>query len=434
MLESKLSVNYLLFIYNYLRIFLDLSGSFNLLLNSENNNYTISKGGEEVVRSSPGAQLPRAALGINLQSAENYKGFSEAIRQSFNSFAHPPYTHTKDMNKDIYEDEPSGARFIACEATSYIWNRAAPYNKDKRALKSGFWPEAITHKSALPGYCRLASFRGQARPYSHKTFPHTKHNNSSSNFYAWLAGIIDAKGNFDISSTLVLKAIRIRLHNRDIRILTRIQDTLHMGRIINHKNKFYSTYIVSNEINMSYLVNKLNGIIRIKCDSLEKACALYNIDFIKPDYNIKCHDPYFSGLIDAKGSIVFNFTSNRIECNLQVKHNNFTSKLNFDNIILFCKPYTQYSKDLKYISFKFQSVKGMTPLYEYFMINRLYSDYKFYRVSLIKKFLAIRNYKKTNWDSIEYKIYSDFLLKWIQYRNPLWTRVGFINKLRGPQA
>lgn len=53
-------------------------------------------------------------------------------------------------------------------------------------------------------------------------------------FYKWLAGIIDGDGNFDIrilNDKLVLKAIRIKLHNRDIRILTYIQNILHMGAV-----------------------------------------------------------------------------------------------------------------------------------------------------------------------------------------------------------
>ena len=62
MLETILLVNYLLFIFYYLSMKLDQSGSFNLLLNSENNNYTILKN-------------------RNIQSAENCKGFSETIRQ-----------------------------------------------------------------------------------------------------------------------------------------------------------------------------------------------------------------------------------------------------------------------------------------------------------------------------------------------------------------
>lgn len=48
-------------------------------------------------------------------------------------------------------------------------------------------------------------------------------------FWNWFAGIIDGDGNFDIRLDLtnnkrVLKQIRIKLHNRDVRILNRIQD------------------------------------------------------------------------------------------------------------------------------------------------------------------------------------------------------------------
>ena len=44
-------------------------------------------------------------------------------------------------------------------------------------------------------------------------------------FWNWFAGIIDGDGNFDIrinstNKQRVLKQIRIKLHNRDIRILT----------------------------------------------------------------------------------------------------------------------------------------------------------------------------------------------------------------------
>ena len=59
-------------VYPILKNILKLSGSFNLLLNSKNNNYTILKN-------------------MNIQSAENCKGFSEIIRQfsdSEQSFYH----------------------------------------------------------------------------------------------------------------------------------------------------------------------------------------------------------------------------------------------------------------------------------------------------------------------------------------------------------
>jgi hypothetical protein len=56
MLETILLASYLLFILYYLRNYLDASKSFNLFLNSQNNNYAISK---------------LKNLGINIQSAEN---------------------------------------------------------------------------------------------------------------------------------------------------------------------------------------------------------------------------------------------------------------------------------------------------------------------------------------------------------------------------
>jgi hypothetical protein len=66
MLGTIFLVYYLLFSFNYL-LKIDASGSFNLLLNSENNNNTVS--------------MFRWA---NIQSAENCKEFSETIRQLSN--------------------------------------------------------------------------------------------------------------------------------------------------------------------------------------------------------------------------------------------------------------------------------------------------------------------------------------------------------------
>jgi hypothetical protein len=140
MLGTVFLVYYLLIIILNLSYELDGSGSFNLLIISENNNNTIS-----------------INKGINIQSAENFLGFSETIRQLPAKFA----------NYNILDD-----------------------------------------------------FK----------------------FYSWLAGVIDGDGNFDIrkmdsdSKKVALKAIRIKLHIRDVRILTRIQDKLHMGRIKTYKN------------------------------------------------------------------------------------------------------------------------------------------------------------------------------------------------------
>jgi hypothetical protein len=258
-------------------------------------------------------------------------------------------------------------------------------------------------------------------------------------FWSWFAGIIDGDGNFDIrinpiNKQKVLKQIRIKLHNRDIRILTRIQNYLHIGRIKADKNKPYSIYIVSTKETMEYILKYLNGLIRLKVPGFKEACTLYNINYIEADYNIKLYDPYFAGLVDTDGSIVFNYAGNRIECNLEFEYNKYTSKLNFDNTILNSKPAivkrtrSSANKEYSSIAFKFQNVNNMLFIYDYFMHNRLYSDIKFYRVSKIKSFIEIRKYKTCSKDSIEHKIYSDFMIDWIKYNNPLWYKVPFVSK------
>jgi hypothetical protein len=194
-----------------------------------------------------------------------------------------------------------------------------------------------------------------------------------------------------------------------------------MGKIRADRNKPYSMYIVSTKENMMYILNKINGLIRIKVPGFKEACNLYNLDYIEANYNIKQCDPYYAGLIDTEGSIVFNYAGNRIECNLEFQYNEYTSKLNFDNIIPNCKPTILKRKKKKYsgsgspknfthIAFKFKNVNSMLFIYDYFMHNRLYCDMKFYRVTKIKPFMEIRKYKTSPKYSLEHKIYSNFVI------------------------
>jgi hypothetical protein len=189
-----------------------------------------------------------------------------------------------------------------------------------------------------------------------------------------------------------------------------------MGRIRSDKKKPHSMFIVSTKKEMKYLINCLNGLIRIKVIGFKKSCEYFDIKFIKADYNIKPYDPYFAGLIDTDGSIVYNYSSNRIECNLEMKENEFSKILNLSNVIPYCKPYIIHrthknSNKIYYsIAFKYQNVNHMIYLYEFFMKNRLYSDFKFYRISKIKSFLLLRNYKNYPKDSLEFNKYKEFIL------------------------
>ena len=164
-----------------------------------------------------------------------------------------------------------------------------------------------------------------------------------------------------------------------------------MGRIRSDKNKPYSIYIVSTKETMMYIVNNLNGLIRLKVPGFKEACNLYNINYTEANYNIALYDPYFAGLVDTDGSIVFNYAGNRIECNLEFQYNEYISKLNFDNTILNSKPSilkrerSSGPKNYTSIAFKFQNVSNMIFIYDYFMHNRLYCNI-FYGLRLAKTF------------------------------------------------
>ena len=60
---------------------------------------------------------------------------------------------------------------------------------------------------------------------------------------------------------------------------------------------------------MMYILKSINGLIRLKIPGFKEACILYNLDYIEANYNIALYDPYFAGLVDTDGSIVFNHAS-----------------------------------------------------------------------------------------------------------------------------
>lgn len=263
---------------------------------------------------------------------------------------------------------------------------------------------------------------------------------SQNKFNLWLAGIIDGDGNFDLrtlNGVEKLKAIRIKLHVRDVRILNRILNHLHFGRLRYDKNKQHVMYIVSTREHMTTFCKLINGSIRLKAASFKRACTAIDLKYIEANYFVESNCPYFSGLIDTDGSIVYNYSSNRIECNLEFKLTEYSKKLDLSKVIPNATPYiilrTHKNKSLGKIyysiAFKYQNVGDMIWVYEYFLKNRLYSDFKFYRVSKIKEFMNIRNYKQANKDSIEYQIYCKFILDFVKYNNPKWTRLTYINKL-----
>lgn len=242
----------------------------------------------------------------------------------------------------------------------------------------------------------------------------------------WLAGVFDGDGNFDIQNVLskrVLKQIRITQHPRDGRILTQVKTLL--GGRIRLKGKKYLLWTISTKELMCNCLNILNGSIRIKVKGFKEACELYNINYIRASYDILPNSAYLAGLIDTDGTVVMNFHSNRIEVHLEFQKNEYSTALNFNNVIPDVDPLTytlikrnqNRLKEFTSIRFSFNRVKDMLPLYKYFAQNRLYSDFKYYRVMQIKRFLELRSFKFFPLHSVEYKIYFKFLKHFYTHLN-----------------
>lgn len=253
----------------------------------------------------------------------------------------------------------------------------------------------------------------------------------------WLAGVLDGDGNFDIinikncttpngsiiTTRRALKQIRITQHPRDGRILYRVKEIL--GGSIKPKGKKYLIWTISTKSQMIYCLNLINGKIRLKVPGFKEACLLTNITYIQANYKIERNSGYLSGLTDTDGSIVLNYPSNRIELNLEFNDNEYSSAIDFSEVIPGAKLCTlklikrnQTQEKIFYsIRFSYNTVENMRPLYEYFLLNRLYSDFKFYRAMQIKRFLELRAYHNHPKDSPEFLLYYNFIKNFVTHLN-----------------
>lgn len=225
--------------------------------------------------------------------------------------------------------------------------------------------------------------------------------------------------------------MRIKIHVRDVRILKRIQNTLHVGRIRTVRQTPYMLYIASSKEHMARILTCVNGYIRIKVPNFKKACACLNIE-VQPAFPLKPYDSYLAGLIDSDGSVVLNFQQNCITVAVEVNLSPYVENLNFNPVIPYANPHILIrttASGKKSIRFSYQTVQSMVPVYDYFTRVRLYSDFKFYRITRIPRFLTLRRYKLSAYGSVEYRAYSEFCLNFIMYQNPQWTKVPFVKKL-----
>jgi len=110
------------------------------------------------------------------------------------------------------------------------------------------------------------------------------------------------------------------MDHKDINVLYKIKNLLKSGTIrIKQKNKFI--YQISNFNDMYFCVKSINGNIRLKVPIFIESCKFFNIQYIESSSTVPHHSNYLAGLIDTKGSIIYNYPDNRIEVNIELKYN-----------------------------------------------------------------------------------------------------------------
>jgi LAGLIDADG endonuclease len=259
-------------------------------------------------------------------------------------------------------------------------------------------------------------------------------NSNNIQFNAWLAGVMDGDGNFDFRATgLGLKAIRIKLHQRDKPVLNHIKHILGCGRINPVKNTSYVLYIVSTHHAMTKFVRAINGHIRVKAADFKKALRILNVAYEAAPAKVPQNSAYFSGLVDSDGSVVFNYPGNRIEVSVQLNRSPDVDIIDFSSLIAGTKPNrilrTTASGKEAYV-FKFQSVRGMIHVNRYLQTCALQSPFKKHRAEQIARFLDLRHFKNSPYGSESLKAYSRFLIDFISCKNPGWRKkVLWLEKL-----
>ncbi len=247
----------------------------------------------------------------------------------------------------------------------------------------------------------------------------------------WLAGVLDGDGNFDIQNLKsssgkikrTLKQIRITQHPRDADILARVKYLL--GGSIKPKGNRYILWTISTKKLMLNCISLINGHMRLKIPGFKESCELLGVTYKEADYIIKEDSAYLAGLTDTDGSVVFNHPGNKIVLTLEFQQNEFSEKLDLSQVVQGAKPSVfefdkrNQTKDKVFFSKRiiYDNVAHMPHIYQYFLKNRLYSNFKFFRVTKIKEFLDLRHFNKHPENSPEFKLYHAFITNYFKHLN-----------------
>jgi len=229
-------------------------------------------------------------------------------------------------------------------------------------------------------------------------------------FNQWLAGLIDGEGQLIVS----------KKGYANLKIVMSIKDK---SALLDIKQKYGGSikciagynalrYKLHHKQGLLKLINDINGLIRnpTRMLQLNKVCVLYNMNFKEPK-SLIYNNGWFSGFIDAEGSIYINEESNQLILSITQKNKYLLDPLirlyGGRVVILDSKEAFQY--------FIYRKKEILDLLDNYFKNFPLKSSKK-NKLNLIKNFYLCQEYKSSN----IYQI--DKFTKWIKFKN-IWDRL-----------
>lgn len=228
-------------------------------------------------------------------------------------------------------------------------------------------------------------------------------------FNEWLGGLIDGNGQFLVSKKGYAN-FKIVLSEKDKSILYEIKHKFG-GSIKSISGSNSLKYKLHHKKGLIKLVHSINGLIRnpAKLLQLNKVCVLYNID-CKSNTPLTYNNGWFSGIIDANGSITLNEQCDQLILSITQKNRLLLDPL---NKLFMGRVKILSSKDaFQYSIFRKNEILDLVD--NYFSKYPLRSN-KAHKLKIIKDFYLYKDYK-------EELNQPDKLNKWINFKNK-WDKL-----------
>ena len=230
-------------------------------------------------------------------------------------------------------------------------------------------------------------------------------------FYQWLAGLIDGDGHFDLTKK-GYASLKIIMPTRDKAALYEIKHK-YGGSIKSMSGSNAFKYKLSNKKGMVNLINGINGLIRnpTRLLQLNKLCVKYGIKLKEP-LPLSYNNGWFSGFVDSDGSIHIDEQAGQLSISVTQKNKYLLDplqKLYGGNIYILSPKVEAF----KYTIFKKEEILKLVD--DYFVKYPLKTG-KAHRINLIKTFYLLMNYRNLDVNQI------DKFNQWFIFKNK-WDRI-----------